>query len=57
MRCSIPQGCGTLTTGSPKTRAGVRTVPIPRSLLPTLNARIGRRPRTAAAVTSPRGPD
>ncbi|GAB84823.1 tyrosine-type recombinase/integrase [Gordonia rubripertincta] len=55
VRRSMTQVGGTLTTGKPKSRAGIRTVPLPRSLVAVLAARVDGRPRTAPAVTSPRG--
>lgn len=55
VRRSMTQVGGTLMTGKPKSRAGIRTVPLPRSLLGVLAARVDGRPRTAPAVTSPRG--
>ncbi|MHC3004724.1 tyrosine-type recombinase/integrase [Gordonia sp. GN26] len=55
VRRSMTQVGGTLMTGKPKSRAGIRTVPLPRSLIAVLAARVDGRPRTAPAVTSPRG--
>ncbi|MCR8899724.1 site-specific integrase [Gordonia sp. GONU] len=55
VRRSMTQVGGRLVTGTPKSRAGLRTVPIPGSLVAVLAARIGGRARTAPAVTSPRG--
>jgi integrase len=55
VRRSITQVGGRLVEGNPKSDAGRRSVPIPERLVPALKARLGNRPRSAPAITSPRG--
>ncbi|MDS1116021.1 tyrosine-type recombinase/integrase [Gordonia westfalica] len=55
VRRSMTQVGGKLVTGKPKSRAGIRSVPLPDSLVGVLAARIEGRVRTEAAITSPKG--
>jgi integrase len=55
VRRSITQVGGRLVEGNPKSDAGRRSVPIPERLVPALKARLDNRPRSAPAITSPRG--
>lgn len=55
VRRSITQVGGKPTEGRPKSRAGIRAVPIPARIVPVLDRRIAGRPRSAVAVTSPHG--
>lgn len=54
VRRSVSQVGGKLVTTAPKTKAGVRSVPIPERLVPILAERITR-PRSAPLITAPRG--
>ncbi|MFT7022883.1 MAG: integrase [Rhodococcus sp. (in: high G+C Gram-positive bacteria)] len=55
VRRSITQVGGKLVVGAPKSKAGKRSIPIPRKLDPILETRIGGRPRTQPAIASPKG--
>ncbi|SHU93457.1 prophage integrase [Mycobacteroides abscessus subsp. abscessus] len=55
VRRSITQVGGKLILGATKSRAGVRTVPIPTRIVPLLAQRIKGKAPDAPAVTSPRG--
>jgi integrase len=55
VRRSITQVGGKLVTGGTKSKAGVRTVPIPNRIVPLLEARSAGRAATEPAITSPRG--
>ncbi len=46
---------GRSVVGPPKTRAGIRTVPLPRVVVDAFNPRIKDRPPDEPAVTSPNG--
>jgi integrase len=55
VRRSAPEVEGRIVIGPPKTRAGVRTVPLPQIVVDALQARIHGRAPDAPAVTSPTG--
>ncbi|SIC06120.1 tyrosine-type recombinase/integrase [Mycobacteroides abscessus] len=55
VRRSITQVGGKLILGATKSRAGVRTVPIPTLIEPLLTRRVRGKAPNAAAITSPRG--
>lgn len=55
VRRSITQVGGKLVSGSTKSKAGLRSVPIPQRIVAILKARIEGRPTHEPAVTSPRG--
>lgn len=55
VRRSITQVGGKLVEGAPKTRSGVRSVPIPSRIIPLLAHRIAGRGGDDPAILSPRG--
>jgi len=55
VRRSAPDVEGKLVIGPPKTRAGVRTVPLPRIVVDALQKRLAGRAADEPAVTSPTG--
>ncbi|MEV8236426.1 site-specific integrase [Rhodococcus sp. NPDC077669] len=55
VRRSITQVGGRLIVGAPKSKAGKRSIPIPRKLDTILRARIEGRVRTQPAIASPKG--
>jgi Phage integrase family len=55
VRRSITQVGGKPILGTPKSRAGIRTVPIPARIAPLLGKRIEDKAPDSPAITSPRG--
>ena len=53
VRRAAPEAEGRIVVGPPKTRAGIRTVPLPRVVVDTFRARITGRGPDDPAVTSP----
>lgn len=53
VRRAAPEVEGRIVIGPPKTRAGIRTVPLPQVVVDILETRIGGRAPDEAAVTSP----
>lgn len=55
VRRAAPEVEGRIVIGPPKTRAGIRTVPLPQVVIDILKTRIGGRAPDEPAVTSPNG--
>lgn len=55
IRRAAPEVEGRIVIGPPKTRAGIRTVPLPQVVVDILKRRITGRPADEPAVTSPNG--
>lgn len=55
VRRSITQVGGRMVEGPPKTKSGLRVVPLPTRIVPVLERRIAGRAIGAPAVTAPRG--
>lgn len=55
VRRAAPEVEGRIIIGPPKTRAGIRTVPLPRVVVDILKTRIGGREPDEPAITSPNG--
>lgn len=55
VRQAAPEVEGRIIPGPPKTRAAVRTVPLPQIVIDALKARIGGRAPGERAITSPNG--
>lgn len=53
VRRAAPEVEGRIVIGPPKTRAGIRTIPLPQIVVDILRRRIGGRDRDEPAVTSP----
>lgn len=55
VRRAAPEVEGRIVIGPPKTRAGIRTVPLPQVVVDIFTHRISGRPPDEPAVTSPNG--
>ncbi len=55
VRQAAPEVEGRIIVGPPKTRAAVRTVPLPQIVIDALKPRIDKRAPTEQAITSPNG--
>jgi integrase len=55
VRQAAPEAEGRIVVGPPKTRAAVRTVPLPQVVIDALTPRVAGRDPAAQAITSPNG--